>query len=81
MYVNNLVAIYLRTHKIKEAAELLENYRSIYEKTQNDHQKITYASYHLRVLTELNQLKKAENIAIYFLQKYETEISSGAAPP
>lgn len=74
MYVNNLVAIYLRTHQIKEAAELLENYRSIYEKTQNDHQKITYASYHLRVLTELNQLKKAENIAIYFLQKYETEI-------
>lgn len=74
MYVNNLVAIYLRTDKIKEASELLENYRHIYEKTQNDHQKITYISYHLRVLDELKQYQKAENIGIYFLQKYEKEI-------
>ena len=74
MYVNNLVAIYLRTDKIKEAAELLENFRTIYEKTQNDHQKITYISYYLRVLDELKHYQKAENIGIYFLQKYEKEI-------
>lgn len=74
MYVNNLVAIYLRTNKIKEASELLENYRSVYEKTHNDHQKITYISYYLRVLDELKQHQKAENIGIYFLQKFEKEI-------
>ncbi len=74
MYVNNLVAIYLKTGQIREASELLENYRPVYENTHNDLQKITYTSYYLRVLTELNQLKKAENIGIYFLNKFETEI-------
>ena len=74
MYVNNLAAIYLRTEEVKKASELLENYRNIYESTHNDHQKITYISYHLRILDELKQHKKAENIGIYFLQKYEKEI-------
>lgn len=74
MYVNNLVAIYLRTENIKKAEDLLEKYRSVYEKTQNDHQKITFISYYLRVLDELKQYRKAENIGLYFLQKFEKEI-------
>ena len=74
MYVNNLVSIYLRLDQHKEALDLLENYHSIYEKTQNNLQRIIYISYNLRALNELNLNKKAENIGIYFLQKYESEI-------
>lgn len=74
MYVNNLVSIYLRLDQHKEALDLLENYHSIYEKTHNSLQRIIYISYYLRALNELNLSKKAENIGIYFLQKYESEI-------
>ena len=74
MYVNNLVSIYLRLEQHKEALDLLESYHSIYEKTQNSLQRIIYISYYLRALNELNLNKKAENIGIYFLQKYESEI-------
>ena len=74
MYVNNLVSIYLRLNQNKEAFDLLEDYKTIYENTHNDLQKIIYISYYLRALNELNLSRKAENIGIYFLQKYETEI-------
>ena len=74
MYVNNLVSIYLRLKQNREALELLESYQSIYEKTHNSLQKIIYISYYLRALSELNFSLKAENIGIYFLQKYEKEI-------
>ena len=74
MYVNNLVSIYLRLNQHKEALDLLESYQSVYEKTQNSLQRIIYISYYLRALNELNLSKKAENIGIYFLQKYESEI-------
>ena len=74
MYVNNLVSIYLRLNQHKEALDLLESYQSIYEKTHNNLQRIIYISYYLRALNELNLSKKAENIGIYFLQKYESEI-------
>ena len=74
MYVNNLVSIYLRLDQHKEALDLLESYHSIYEKTHNSLQRIIYISYYLRALNELNLSKKAENIGIYFLQKYESEI-------
>ena len=73
-YVNNLVSIYLRLNQHKEALDLLESYQSVYEKTQNSLQRIIYISYYLRALNELNLSKKAENIGIYFLQKYESEI-------
>ena len=74
MYVNNLVSIYLRLDQHKEALNLLENYNFIYEKTHNSLQRIIYISYYLRALNELNLSKKAENIGVYFLQKYEAEI-------
>lgn len=74
MYVNNLVAVYLRTNQIREASDLLERFRTVYENTHNDLQRITYISYHLRILTEQKQLKKAENIGIFFLNKFEAEI-------
>ncbi len=74
MYVNNLVSIYLRLNQHKEALNLLESYHTVYEKTQNSLQRIIYISYYLRALSELNLNKKAENIGIYFLQKYESEI-------
>jgi len=74
MYVNNLVSIYLRLGQDKEALNLMEEYRTVYETNHNDLQKIIYISYNLRALTELNLSRKAENIGIYFLQKYESEI-------
>ncbi len=74
MHVNHLVAIYLRVKAHSEALSLLENYKSLYESSQNVHQKITYISNYLRVLDELKQWKKAENIGLYFLSRYEKEL-------
>lgn len=74
MYVNNLVSIYLRLNQHKDALDLLESYQTIYEKTHNSLQRIIYISYYLRALSELNLNNKAENIGIYFLQKFESEI-------
>ncbi len=74
MYVNNLVSIYIRDNQFLEAKKLLEDYQEYYDQSHNDYRRITYISYQLRVLTELNLLQKAENIALYFLKKYEAEI-------
>lgn len=74
MYVNNLAASYLRTEKFREANQLMEAHRSVFENSHNDYQRITFISYELRILAELGQLQKAENIGIYFLKKFESEI-------
>lgn len=74
MYVNTLISIYLRANEINEARKLVEMYYPHYEDSQNHYRKITFASNHLRILTELGQLQKAENIARYFLAKYEAEV-------
>lgn len=74
MYINNLTSIYLRLQQHKNALELLETNALVYEKTSNPLQRIVYISYYLRALSELNLNKKAENIGIFFLQKYELDI-------
>lgn len=74
MYVNNLVAILIKNNKPQKALELLENFKSLSESTHNYHQKISYTSYHIRLMTEFNQLLQAENIARLFLRKNEEAI-------
>ncbi|WP_250254088.1 hypothetical protein [Chryseobacterium sp. Marseille-Q3244] len=74
MYVNTLASMYFRANAISEAKDLLENYISYYENSHNYYRKITFVSNQLRVFTELRQFQKAENIAKYFLNKYEDEI-------
>lgn len=74
MYVNNLIAILIKNNKPQKALELLENFRTLSELTHNYHQKISYTSYHIRLLTEFNQLVMAENIARLFLKKNEEAI-------
>jgi hypothetical protein len=74
MYVNNLVAILIKNNKPQKALELLENFRALSELTHNYHQKISYTSYHIRLLTDFNQLLQAENIARHFLRKNEEAI-------
>lgn len=74
MYVNNLIAILIKNNKPQKALELLDNFRGLSEATHNYHQKISYTSYHIRLLTEFNQLLQAENIARHFLIKNEEAI-------
>ncbi len=74
MYVNNLIAILLKNNKPQKALELLERFRTLSETTHNYHQKISYTSYHIRLLTEFNQWTQAETMARQFLKKYEDEI-------
>jgi hypothetical protein len=74
MYVNNLVAILIKNNKPQKALELLENFKALSELTHNYHQKISYTSYHIRLLTDFNQLLQAENIARHFLRKNEEAI-------
>lgn len=74
LYVNNLIGILIKNNKPKKAFELLERFRNLYENTHNYHQKTTYISYNIRLLTESHQLLQAENIGRHFLKKYESEI-------
>ena len=74
MYVNNLVSIYIRSKQFSEAKEVLEQYQSYFENSHNNYRRITYMSYQIRVLSELNQLLTAENLGLYFIKKYEDEI-------
>ena len=74
MYLNNLAAILLKNDKPKQAFSLLETYRELYTTTHNYHQKIGYASYQIRALTELRQERLAESRARHFLKKYKSEV-------
>jgi hypothetical protein len=74
MYVNNLIAILIKNNKSLQALELLENFKRLSESTHNFHQKISYTSYHIRLLTEFNQLGLAETKAQYYLKKNEEAI-------
>lgn len=74
MYLNNLVAILLRGNKAEEAHELLENYKELYNKIHNYHQKIGYCSYQIRVFSELKKYNIAEVTAKTFLKKYKNQV-------
>lgn len=74
MYLNNLVAILLRNSKPEEAFFLLEKYKGLYKEIHNYHQKIGYCSYKVRVLSELNKHKLAEETAKIFLRNYKKEV-------
>lgn len=74
MYCNNLVAILLKNNKVEQAYNLMQEFSSLYNETQNSHQKIGFCSYEIRVLTNLGNYKLAENKAKIFLKKYKNEI-------
>lgn len=69
MYLNNLVAIELKRKKFKVANYLLEDYKDLFEATHNQHQKNSYISYKIRVLTELKKYHEAESLAKTYLRK------------
>lgn len=74
MYLNNLVAILLRSNEPDKAFCLLEKHIDLYRDTHNYHQKIGYISYKTRVLSELQKNNLAEATAKTFLRKYKNEV-------
>lgn len=74
MYVNNLVSSYLKVGQYQEARNLSESYRKLYEESQNSYRRITFMSNDLRTLVGLQLYKKAENMGLFFYNKYEDEI-------
>ncbi|WP_053975948.1 hypothetical protein [Mangrovimonas xylaniphaga] len=74
MYLNNLVAITLRNKKTQLAFSLLEEYKPLFDTTHNNHQKNSYVSYKVRVLTDLYKYHDAETLARLFLKHNKTEV-------
>lgn len=72
-YVNNLVAILLRSKKANEAYEILKS--SLHTaKDLNFHSKIGHTAFTVFSLIDLHKVKQAENHAFVFLTAYKKEI-------
>lgn len=74
MYLNNLVAITLKREKYQLAHQLLEDYVDLFESTHNDHQRNSYVSYRIRVLTEQSAFYQAESLAKNYLRKNKKQV-------
>lgn len=74
MYLNNLVAILLRTGKPNLANGLMSEHHNLFMDTHNKYQKIGFASNQIRVFTELKKVIEAENYAKKAIKKYKSEI-------
>lgn len=74
MYVNNLTAILLKNKQTKQAYQLLESYKNLYQSVHNYHQKIGFCSYLIRVNAELGKTELAEATAKLFLKKHKDHV-------
>lgn len=66
-YLNNLIAILLKRDKNKQALELLTENYSLFKKSNNNHQKLSFATHYIRTLVRNKRLKIAETFAENFL--------------
>jgi hypothetical protein len=73
-YVNNLVAILLRSKKPTEAYDILKTSQNIAKESPNFHSKIGHTSFMIFALIDLQKAKQAENHAFVFLTAYKKEI-------
>lgn len=73
-YVNNLVAILLRTKKPNEAYDILKTSQNVAKESPNFHSKIGHTSFMIFALIDLQKAKQAENHAFVFLTAYKKEI-------
>lgn len=73
-YVNNLVAILLRSKKANEAYEILKSSLHAAKESPNFHSKIGHTAFTVFSLIDLQKAKQAENHAFVFLTAYKKEI-------
>jgi len=66
-YLNNLIAILLKREKNKQALKLLTENYYLFKKSNNNHQKIGFATHYIRTLIRNNRMKIAESFAENFL--------------
>ena len=73
-YVNNLVAILLRSKKATEAHQILKSSMNAAKESPNFHSKIGHTAFLIFALIDLQKAKQAENHAFVFLMAYKKEI-------
>lgn len=73
-YVNNLVAILLRSKKPTEAYDILKSSQNIAKESPNFHSKIGHTAFMIFALIDLQKAKQAENHAFVFLTAYRKEV-------
>lgn len=73
-YVNNLVAILLRTKKPLEAYTILKSSSKYAKESPNFHNKIGHTAFTIFALIDLQKSNQAENHAFVFLTAYKKEI-------
>jgi hypothetical protein len=66
-YLNNLIAILLKREKNKQALNLLTENYALFKKSNNNHQRLGFATHYIRTLVRNKRLKIAENFAENFL--------------
>ena len=73
-YVNNLVAILLRSKKATEAYDILKSSQNVAKESPNFHSKIGHTAFMIFALIDLQKAKQAENHAFVFLTAYKKEV-------
>jgi len=74
MYTNNLVAILLKNRNFSKAQKILDDSLMLFKSSPNNHQRVGYISYKIRVLTELGHYKLAEETIDFYLKTNAKEI-------
>jgi hypothetical protein len=70
-YVNNLVAILLRTKKPMEAYAIFKSSLNYAKESRNFHNKIGHTAFTIFALIDLQKASQAENHAFVFLAAYK----------
>ncbi len=73
-YVNNLVAILLRSRKPADAYDILRSSQNVAKESPNFHSKIGHTAFMIFALIDLQKTKQAENHAFVFLTAYKKEV-------
>ncbi|MFZ1559340.1 MAG: hypothetical protein WAT37_05405 [Saprospiraceae bacterium] len=73
-YVNNLVAILLRSRKPADAYDILRSSQNVAKESPNFHSKIGHTAFMIFALIDLQKAKQAENHAFVFLTAYKKEV-------
>ena len=66
-YLNNLIAILLKREKNKQALNILTENYALFKKSNNNHQRLGFATHYIRTLVRNKRLKIAETFAENFL--------------
>lgn len=73
-YINNLVAVLLRSKKYKQALELMKSAHHEAKTTRNVYNRIGFVAFYMRCLILNGQFKSAESFGASYLKAYAKEI-------